>query len=212
MKFTEFKKKVIKFPMFSAGQLKNLGGNYQVLKNQLNLWQKQDLVEKLKKGFYVLGQNERKIDPSRYFLASTLYSPSYVSVEQAMGFYGLIPERVYGITSVTTKKTTVIQNSFGRFSYQKIKVSAFGGFEQREDENGLPFFLALPEKAVVDFFYLKLGLFNVGDMDIFDGSYRFQNCEVLKVQRLKVFAKQFECKKLEKVVDNFCLFIKEQET
>lgn len=209
MKFTEFKRTVVKFPFFSSGQLKTLGGNYQVLKNQLNSWQKQGLVEKLKRGFYVLGRDERKIEPTRFFLASQLYAPSYVSLEQAMGFYGLIPERVVDITSVTTKKTCKIENSFGYFSYQSMKPQAFSGFEQKIDERGLSFFMALPEKAVVDFFYLNLERFDVTNKDIFSESYRFQNYEELVEEKLVAFAGLFQCRKLKKVVENFCVFIKE---
>ena len=73
------------------------------------------------------------------------YTPSCVSLEYALGFYGLIPERVVEVTSITTKKTLRITNPVGRFSYQHVTTSAFRGFKITKDENGMDVFIAEPE-------------------------------------------------------------------
>jgi predicted transcriptional regulator of viral defense system len=211
MKYIEFKKIMQAFPFFSSSQFANITDNEQVLKNQLNLWQKQGLVLRLKRGLYILNEEDRRINPSRLFIASQLFCPSYISTEYALSFYGLIPEKVEDVTSVTTKKTLVLRNSLGIFRYQHIKTACFIGFKQNEDENNLPFFIAEPEKAVVDFLYLNLSNFKESDKDIFELSYRFQNTQDLSKKKLKDFSHLFNSKKLIKVVNSFCDFIKSGE-
>jgi len=73
------------------------------------------LLIKLKRGLYVLNKHDRKINPSLKLLANQFYFPSYVSMEYARNFYGLIPERVYQITSVSTRKTARFKNDLGEF-------------------------------------------------------------------------------------------------
>ncbi len=210
MKFRNFKAAIQKFPLFSTSQILSLTDNEQVLRNQLTRWEKLGLVLKLKKGLYILNSSDRKINPSKMFIANQLYSPSYLSIEYALGFYDLIPERVEVITSVTTKKTAVFENSFGTFTYQHLKTSCFNGFRELKDESNLPFFIAEPEKAVVDFFYLNLPVFRKIDPDIFSLSYRFQNVAGINTKKLKEFAKQFNSKKLKHLIQMFIEFVKSE--
>jgi predicted transcriptional regulator of viral defense system len=211
MKYKEFKSKIRDFPIFSSSQINSLTSNAQVLKNQLTLWQKQGLVLRLKRELYILNEGDRKINPSRTFIANQLVSPSYISTEYALFFYGLIPEKVEDITSITTKKTTLIRNGFGAFRYQHLNATCFIGFEQVKEQGGFSFFIATPEKAVVDFLYLNLSNFKPQDQDIFKFSYRFQNTQGLRKKRLRDFAKIFNNQKLIKVVDSFCEFMKSGE-
>ena len=78
-----------------------------------------------------------------------------------------------------------------------------------EDENGLAYFIAEPEKAVIDFLYLNLDKFKEDDPGIFEGSYRFQNMEKLGREKILRFADFFENKKLVKIArllaDHFSL-------
>jgi len=211
MKYTDFKKKIQNFPIFSSSHISNLTDNEQVLRNQLTQWRKQGLIFRLKKGLYILNETDRKISPSRLFIANSLLSPSYISTECALSFYSLIPEKVEDVTSVTTKKTTSFKNIFGTFYYQHLKISSFLGFKQFKDESNLPVFIAEPEKALVDFFYLNLSNFNKNDKDIFKYSYRFQNLSDLNIEKLRYFAQTFLNKKLLRVVESFCSFTKSEE-
>ena len=113
--------------------------------------QAKKLIIKLKRGFYVLNENDRKVTPSRFYIANRLYGPSYISMESALSFYGFIPEQVSALTSVTTKKTLRIRNDSGDFLYQHIKPETFRGFKAAKDNTGFDFFIAVPEKAIVDF-------------------------------------------------------------
>lgn len=206
MKYLDFKNRVKDFPLFSSSLLGYLDPNEQVLRNQLSGWKRRGLVLKLKRGLYILNEKERKITPSRLFVANQLYSPSYVSTEYALMFHELIPERVFDVTSVTTRKTRSFKNALGLFVYQHLATKCFKGFVEQKDENGYTFFIATPEKAVVDFIYLNLSRFERRKPDIFEQSFRFQNTSDLTSAKLLDFAFLFKNKKLFDVVKMFCQF------
>jgi len=210
MKYTKFKNNLLQLPIITDKDFIIFDENRQAIKNQLKRWQDKRLVIKLRRGMYILNKNDRKINPSNQFIANQLYAPSYVSMEYALGFYGLIPERVVEVTSVTSRKTAQFKNELGVFTYQHIKPAGLRGFKALKDESGPLFFIAEPEKAVVDFLYLNLAKFKPLDMDIFENSYRFQNTEGLKERNIMHFARLFNSKKLAKIAGLFCRFMKEE--
>lgn len=199
MRYEEFRKNVKKFPLISVQHLK-LSGYNQELKNQLLRWQEDGKIIHLRKGLYILNQDDRTINPSRFFIACELYKPSYISTEYALYFYGIIPERVIDITCVTTKKTIRFENAFGNFVYQHIKTNTFTGFYEVRDEAGLIYFMANPEKAVVDFVYLNLERFKGDYKEVLIESFRFQNTEELKMKKLKDYGELFGNEKLNKIL------------
>ena len=112
----------------------------------LNL--KSGLFTKLRNGFYMI---KDAIVP-HYFIANKLYQPSYISLETALSYYGLIPETVYGFTSITTKASREYEIAIGNFTYQTIKKEAFTGY-QLKDINQEKVLIADPEKALADYLY-----------------------------------------------------------
>ena len=76
--------------------------------------------------------------------------PSYVSLETALAWHGLIPERVDEITSVTCKRARLFRTPLGRFSYRPVNEVAFGYGVGLQSADGGSFFLAEPEKALCD--------------------------------------------------------------
>jgi len=114
------------------------------LSNNIN----SSLFVKLRNGFYILKDTR----PSLYIIANRLYRPSYISLESALSFYGVIPETVYGITSVSPKATREFESEIGMFSYQKIKREAFIGYELK-NVHGEKVFMADVEKALADYLY-----------------------------------------------------------
>jgi hypothetical protein len=150
----------------------------------------------------MLNEADRKIHPSRLYLACEMYKPSYVSLEYALSFHGLIPEKVMDVTCISTKKTRRITNSFGTFSYRHIKSAGFGGFLIRKDEAGLPYFLAEPEKALVDFVYLNLAKFKSArhGNEVLKESFRLQNIQTLDKKKLTRYALLFGTIKLQDVI------------
>lgn len=112
---------------------------------------KKGFTKRLKRGIYTLYDTSV---PDIY-LANKLYEPSYVSLEFALAFHGVIPETVYEITSVSTKSTRQF-NALGKiFSYHRIKKEAFTGYAvyRKQDIGAL---IADSEKAFVDLTYLRL--------------------------------------------------------
>lgn len=210
MTYTEFKNRIKNYPIFSTSQLSALGGeNSGTLRNQISDWTEKGLLVKLRNNLYVLNEHDRKWNPSRFFLAGQIYAPSYISTESALGFYDLIPERVTDITCISAKKTALFTNDFGSFVYQHVKAEEFGGFLSREDENRLPFLMATPEKALIDYLYLNVKKFDTGDSNVFEGSWRLQNYEQLRLNQLTLWAQRSANKRLKKIVRDLCGFIRE---
>jgi len=103
---------------------------------------------KLKNGLYVL----RTHLPPSYVVANKLYTPSYISLETALSHYGVIPETVYTMTSVTTKITREFETPWLMFAYHKIKKSAYTGYTQIKEQDKV-ILIAEPEKALADYLY-----------------------------------------------------------
>ena len=186
MKFGDFKVKFRDLPLLPTRVVFGKASGADL--NQLDRWCKQGLLLQLRRGLNILGKEDRKIEPSRLYLAGQLYQPSYVSLEYALSRYGLIPERVADVTSVSTKKTAKFTNDFGTFIYQTVKASAFRGFISGKDEAGLPYFIAEPEKAVADFIYLNLGKIAAGSAEkTLLESFRFQNLGSLKKNKITTY-------------------------
>jgi len=107
-------------------------------------------IIRLKKGMYVVSQEESGKPLSRELIANHLYGPSYVGREYALRYYGLIPERVYLLTSVTTKHSRDFENATGNYSYQNCATEYFHIGLRMETDGGNTFVIASPEKALCD--------------------------------------------------------------
>ncbi|MFH0807623.1 MAG: hypothetical protein V2A57_04335 [Elusimicrobiota bacterium] len=154
------------------------------IRHQVSGWVKKGYLFQLKKGVYIFNDTFRKAAPSHRFIANYLVSPSYLSLEYALGFYDLIPEKVTVYSSITTKKTHSFSNILGKFEYQSVKESLFFGFT-KADSVSHEFFIAMPEKAVLDFFYLREDI--KGKQGEFE-AFRFQNLEILNRKRFHEFS------------------------
>lgn len=108
-------------------------------------------IIRVKKGLYIFGPDYRRIPYSREILANLIYGPSYISLEYALSYHGLIPERVEALTSVTTGRTRTFTTPVGVFTYHMIPLPAFQvGMTRVELDDGGAFLIAAPEKALVD--------------------------------------------------------------
>lgn len=151
MKYYNFSRKFDHFPVFSVNEIKALDPSFHP--RQLVDWQKRGYIRMLTKGFYSFPHTQ--FDERMLFhAAGRIYSPSYVSMESALSFHGILPEMINGITSISTKKTRTALSLLGTFSYRTVKPELFFGYEIINRES-VPFMLANPEKAVLDFLYLN---------------------------------------------------------
>ena len=115
-----------------------------------NLVKNGELV-RLKKGFYAFSKLYQTKPINLISVANTLYSPSYVSFDYALSYYGMIPERVSEVTSATSKNEKLFDTPIGRFSYKKISLEAYSlGIDWIYDESEGGRFIATAEKALCD--------------------------------------------------------------
>lgn len=201
MRFDEFLDIYKDKPFIDSSTFPGYLENQEMLRIQVSQWRKKQYLIKLKKGLYVFNEKYRKTEINMEFIANFLVNPSYISLEYALNFYSLIPERVFTVTSITTKKTQSYSNSLGFFSYSSIKKELFLGYEFIKIQN-YTVVIALKEKALIDYFYFNKNKFDES-IESFN-EMRFQNLETLNMDKLKEFSKKFP-KKIQKTVN---LFIK----
>ncbi|MFZ5909263.1 MAG: type IV toxin-antitoxin system AbiEi family antitoxin domain-containing protein [Chloroflexota bacterium] len=112
-------------------------------------------------------------------IANFLYEPSYVSLEAALNFHGILPQFPYEIASVTPKKPVAKTWDGKTYRYARIKQSLFWGYDLAHG-----FLIAQPEKALLDLLYLQSKGLAVVHLDEFDLSK-------LDRQRLAAYASRF---------------------
>jgi hypothetical protein len=112
---------------------------------------RQGIIIRVKKGLYVFGDNYRRYLHSKELLANLVYGPSYVSLDYALAYYGLIPEGVEALTSVTPNRPRRFSTPVGLFIYRQIPAPAYEeGMVRVEGEHNQAFLIASPEKALAD--------------------------------------------------------------
>ena len=106
---------------------------------------------RLRRGLYAVGAQYRQNPLSLEILANLLYGPSYISLEYALSWYGMIPERVAELTSVCLGRSRMFETPVGRFSYTFIPKKAYvEGYDLIELSDGRTFLMATREKALID--------------------------------------------------------------
>ena len=112
---------------------------------------KQEVLIRLKKGIYTFSELYQDSSVDIISIANRLYTPSYVSFDYALAYYGLIPERVYEVTSATLHAKKTYETPLGRFSYRPIPMEVYAlGVDWLYDDSNGGKFIATPEKALCD--------------------------------------------------------------
>jgi len=153
---------------------------------QLSRWKKAGKIYQLKRGFYLLNEKYRKIELYEPFIASVLKWPSYISMEKALEYHGLIPESVNAYTCITTKRPDTFSSSIGIFEYRHINTSLFWGYNSVTVKKQTAFF-ASPEKSLLDFFYLNRTEISLDYLH----ELRLQNVSKINLNRLSKYAERF---------------------
>jgi len=194
MDYLEFKNKMFDLGCFSSNQVYAWQPNFD--RNNFSHWIKRGLLVRLRQGFYTFPEYISKPDFSLYF-ANRIYRPSYVSLHTALAFYGIIPEAVVQITSVTSLKTANFNNSFGEFSYKSISEELMFGYDLKPLTDGRTLQLAKPEKAILDLLYLYPFYNTTNELE----ELRLDNDFMLddfKWELMQTYIMQFKNKALEK--------------
>jgi predicted transcriptional regulator of viral defense system len=203
MKFLELKNELKDFTIFSLNEIRNIEPDFY--RPRLNEWQDKGYIKKVVRGYYIF--SDLKLSEEILFkIANRIYLPSYISLESALSYYHLIPESVYGITSISTRKTYHFRTSIGEFIYRTLKPLLFFGYDLiKFQEKYLK--MASIEKALLDYFYLHADIVTEQDFD----SLRINKemfFEKMNEEKLQNFLEKFNQKKLTGRINGFWSYIK----
>jgi len=151
MNYLEFKNRMFDLACFNIHQVYAWKPGFD--RNNFVRWANKGLLIRLRQGYYTFPEYKGKPDFALYF-ANRIYRPSYVSLHTALSFYGMIPEAIVQITSVTSLKTGNFTNDFGEYGYKSVKEELMFGYDLKPIADGRTFQLAKPEKALLDLLYL----------------------------------------------------------
>lgn len=173
-------------PVFETGLL--LAGEVDAadVLRQLSRWLKAGRLLQLRRGVYALAPPFQKIKPHPFVIANHLRRGSYVSLQSALAYYGLIPEGVPTTTSVTTRRPYCWETPLGVYEFRRLKAELFFGYRLIEVSSGQHAFVATPEKALLDLAYL----FPDGDSPTYLQELRLQNLERLDLDALRRMAER----------------------
>lgn len=157
----------------------------------LQRWEKYGVVARLTKGLY------RVVDTNMddFEVANRLIEPSYVSLETALNFYGILSQFPYVITSVTTRKAKRVIVEGKEYEYTKLANNLYWGYEKTDS-----WLMAVPEKAVVDQLYLVAKGLRSAPVDEWDMS-------LVNKSRLADYCRRIKFAPFIKLVKNLKLMI-----
>lgn len=146
-----------------------------------------DILKRVTKGKYLFSLKET----NDYELANFLFTPSYISLESALSFYGILAQFPYTITSVTPLKTKKIIYNEKEFEFAHLKREYFFGFIKKDN-----FLIALPEKALLDeLYFISKGLINISLDEL--------NLSIIKIEKLKRMMKYYDFLPLKNLVEKY---------
>lgn len=184
MEFTRLLEIVDDEPVFETGLL--LAGDVDPadVRRQLSRWTKAGRLYQLRRGLYALAPPFQKVKPHPFLVANRMVRGSYVSCQSALAYYGLIPEYVPVVTSVTTGQPGRWETPLGVYEFRHIKTDLFHGYRLEDLGSGQKAFIATPEKALLDLIHLQPG----GDAPEYLQELRLQNLERLNLDELRRLA------------------------
>ena len=160
MRFNEFAELARKLPVVSLADVRSILPGLR--QETLSRWSRSGKIIMVAPGYYVL-PDETAEETDLFAIAGRLYTPSFVSLESALSFYGLVPETVLSVTSVCTRKTRRINSPLCTFIYRSIRPQYLFGYEPKTGRKH-SYLMASPERAVVDMLYFRRDISSAADM------------------------------------------------
>jgi len=181
MKFERLVEVIGDEPVFETGLL--LAGDVDPAdaRKQLSRWTKAGRVYRLRRDLYAVAPPFQKVKPHPFLVANHMARGSYVSRQSALAHYGLIPEHVPLVTSVTTARPCRWETPLGAYDFRHIKTDLFHGYQLLDLGGRQRAFVATPEKALLDLVYLQPG----GDSPDFLRELRLQHLDRLDMDKLE---------------------------
>lgn len=173
-------------PIFPSTLL--LAGDVSIaqVRLQLSRWVKAGKLLQLRRGLYSLAPTWRKVVPHPFLVANRLQRGSYVSLQSALAFHGLIPEHVPIVTSVGPGRPETVHNPLGGFQFNHLVGTLLFGYSHLEVALRQFAFMASPEKALLDLIHLTPG----SDSQDYLKELRLQNLAAINVQTLDALAQR----------------------
>lgn len=151
MKYIELKNVFDNYSIFSLNDIRKRESDFDV--RRISEWIDKGYIKQIIKGQYVFC--DKSIDENDlFYISNKLSTPSYISLQSALSFYGLIPEGVFSVTAVSSKRKIEYRTPYALFTYNKIKPSMFFGYNiVKKNNNEIK--IANPEKSLIDLLYLN---------------------------------------------------------
>lgn len=191
MEFDSLLKLVGDDPVFESSLLLAGNINPQIVRLQLSRWVNSGRIYQLRRGIYSIAPPYQKIKPHPFLVANLLQKASYVSLQSALSYYGLIPEVVNFTTSVSTGRPEKLETPLGIYEFRHLKTDLLFGYRMANlgDQSAL---VATPEKALLDLIYLQTG----GNSTAYLNELRLQNTEQLDLVLLEKQSEKFGTPKM----------------
>jgi predicted transcriptional regulator of viral defense system len=157
MEFAELVEIIGAEPVFETGLLVAGNANPREIRRQLSRWRQAGKIHQLRRGLYCLAPPFQKESPHPFLVANRMLPASYVSLQSALTYFGMIPEYVPVTTSVTTRRPARWETPLGIFDFRHIQVDFFDGYHLVDLSEKQQSFIAGPEKALLDLIYLEPG-------------------------------------------------------
>ncbi len=186
MEFEKLLEIVGNLPVFETGLLLSGDTDPMDVRKQLSRWTASGKVYQLRRGLYSLAPPYQKVQPHPFFIANKLVAGSYVSLQSALAYYGMIPESVPLTTSVTTGRPGTYQTPFGMFLFRHIQKDWFHTYQVADVGQDQKAFIASPEKALLDLVSLQPG----GDAPEYLRGLRLQALDRLDREQLHRLASE----------------------
>lgn len=182
-----YTKRVSLFSINDAKKVFNIEKDNTLYK-LLQRLEKKDIIKRIENGKYLFSF----IEVSDFEIANFLTSPSYISLESALSFYGILSQFPYTITSITSKKSKRVIYEDKEYEFNHMESKYLYGFFKKNN-----FLIASPEKALVDELYFiakKLRIISLEELDLTN----------INKKHLKSIVKKYDYIPLKRLVDNIC--------
>ena len=173
-------------PVFPSALLLAGDVSARQVRLQLSRWVKAGRLLQLRRGLYALAPVWRKVEPHAFLVANRLQRGSYVSVQAALAFHGMIPEHVPVVTSVGPGRPEMVRNPLGAFQFTHLAEALLFGYAQVEVAPRQVAFVASPEKALLDLIHLTPGAASPEYLR----ELRLQNPEAINVSVIRDLAQR----------------------
>jgi predicted transcriptional regulator of viral defense system len=207
MEFNELVEIIGSELVFETGLLLSGDANTKEIRRQLSRWKRAGKIYQLRRGLYCLAPPFQKVTPHPFLVANRMVPASYVSLQSALAYFGMIPEYVPITTSVTTGRPAHWETPLGNFDFRHVQVDFFYGYHMTDLSEKQQAFIARPEKALLDLIYLQAG----SDSLEYLVELRLGNLNRLDWEALERLARRIEKPKLTRAVELICQLAGEEE-